>query len=525
MNILTTEDARFIDREVPKQLGISLEILMENAGRGIVDALWGEYDLFSLNNGRSINSFVLFICGTGNNGADGLVAARHLMEQGVPAQIVLVGDINKCSDLFAVQIERCKAMGCSIDMYDEFNDWSNVAIAVEGIMGTGFTGRLREVTIDILNDIDTMRSQYNFDLWAIDVPAGLDATTGHVAEGTLTYDYTVTFGAIKQGLLLYPGKAVGGTAVVAPLGAPWQQVLGERVRTITIDSDLAEKIINYRTPMAHKGVNGNTLIIGGSNDMIGAPILAAEAAVHSGAGKVTLAVPKIIKQIVQRRVIPEVMVSSTENNKELWDSVYGPDANINDEATFRKTIAEGVSKQLERDSDYKFMIDVRAYAEKKVGKLQFPDALLKRIMLSNNEDKGAEFVEKNYEQSIKELEWHLIRDRIAQANNIKIEDADVRESAAQMARAQFAQYGMNNVPDEYIDKYVNDMLKNRKDIEPFVDAALDQKLSAVLKTIVKLKKKSVSLDEFNKLIEPADTEKPVKAKRTKKADKAENEEK
>ena len=230
------------------------------------------------------------------------------MEQGVPAQIVLVGDINKCSDLFAVQIERCKAMGCSIDMYDEFNDWSNVAIAVEGIMGT-----------DILNDIDTMRSQYNFDLWAIDVPAGLDATTGHVAEGTLTYDYTVTFGAIKQGLLLYPGKAVGGTAVVAPLGAPWQQVLGERVRTITIDSDLAEKIINYRTPMAHKGVNGNTLIIGGSNDMIGAPILAAEAAVHSGAGKVTLAVPKIIKQIVQSRVIPEVMVTSTETNKELFD--------------------------------------------------------------------------------------------------------------------------------------------------------------------------------------------------------------
>ena len=319
MNILTTEDARFIDREVPKQLGISLEILMENAGRGIVDALWGEYDLFSLNNGRSINSFVLFICGTGNNGADGLVAARHLMEQGVPAQIVLVGDINKCSDLFAVQIERCKAMGCSIDMYDEFNDWSNVAIAVEGIMGTGLTGRLRDLTIDILHDIDTMRSQYNFDLWAIDVPAGLDATTGQIAEGTLTYDYTVTFGAIKQGLLLYPGKAVGGIAVVAPLGAPWLQVLGGQAKTITIDSDLAEKIINYRIPIAHKGVNGNALIIGGSNDMIGAPILAAEAAVHSGAGKVTLAVPQIIKQVVQSRVIPEVMVTSTENNKELFD--------------------------------------------------------------------------------------------------------------------------------------------------------------------------------------------------------------
>jgi NAD(P)H-hydrate epimerase len=319
MQILTTEDARYIDQEVPKQLGVSLEILMENAGRGIVDALWGQYDLFSLDNARSINSFVLFICGTGNNGADGLVAARHLLEQGVPVQIVLVGDTSKCSDLFAVQLERCEAMGCIIDMYDEFNDWSNVAIAVEGIMGTGLTGRLRDLTIDVLHDIDTMRSQYNFDLWAIDVPAGLDASSGQISEGTLTYDYTVTFGAIKQGLLLYPGKAIGGTVIVAPLGAPWQQVLVNRDSTITIDSDLAETLINYRVPMAHKGVNGNTLIVGGSSDMVGAPMLSAEAAVHSGAGKVTLCVPEIIKRAVQGRIIPEVMVTSINENHSIYE--------------------------------------------------------------------------------------------------------------------------------------------------------------------------------------------------------------
>ena len=319
MQILTTEDARYIDQEVPKQLGVSLEILMENAGRGIVDALWGQYDLFSLDNARSINSFVLFICGTGNNGADGLVAARHLLEQGVPVQIVIVGDTSKCSDLFAVQLERCEAMGCIIDMYDEFNDWSNVAIAVEGIMGTGLTGRLRDLTIDVLHDIDTMRSQYNFDLWAIDVPAGLDASSGQISEGTLSYDYTVTFGAIKQGLLLYPGKAIGGTAIVAPLGAPWQHVLVDRDSTITIDSDLAETLINYRVPMAHKGVNGNTLIVGGSSDMVGAPMLAAEAAVHSGAGKVTLGVPDTIKHVVQGRIIPEVMVTSIDENESLYD--------------------------------------------------------------------------------------------------------------------------------------------------------------------------------------------------------------
>ena len=219
---------------------------------------------------------------------------------------------------------------------------------------------------------------------------------------------------------------------------------------------------------------------------------------------------------------------NAENNKELWDSVYGPDANINDETAFRAAIAEGVSKQLERDSDYQFMIDVRAYAEKKVGDLQFPDALLKRIMLANNKDKGAEFVEKNYEASIKELKWHLVRDQIAKANNVKVEDADIRESAAQMARAQFAQYGMNNVPDEYVNNYVEEMMKKRENIDSFIEAALDRKLSVALKNVVKLKKKSVSLDEFNKLMMPAEeaaAEKPAKAKRTKKADKAEKEEK
>lgn len=362
MNILKTEDARFIDREVPKQLGVSLEILMENAGRGIVDALWGQYDLFSLDNARSINSFVLFICGAGNNGADGLVAARHLMEQGVPVQIVLVGDTSKCSDLFALQLERCEAMGCIIDMYDEFNDWSNVAVVVEGIMGTGLTGKLRDLTVDVLHDIDTMRSQYNFDLWAIDVPAGLDATTGQIAEGTLAYDYTVTFGAIKQGLLLYPGKAVGGIAVVAPLGAPWQKVLGDRDITVTIDSNLAEKLINYRIPMAHKGVNGNALIIGGSNDMIGAPILAAEAAVHSGAGKVTLGVPEVIKSVVQGRIIPEVMVTSTEAHKAMLEGrqvvAMGPGlGRTSDIPDFVDSILDSYEGPLVLDADALYALD------------------------------------------------------------------------------------------------------------------------------------------------------------------------
>lgn len=195
---------------------------------------------------------------------------------------------------------------------------------------------------------------------------------------------------------------------------------------------------------------------------------------------------------------------NAENNKELWDNVYGKEADIKDEKQFCETIATGLKGQLEGDSDYKFIQDVRAYAEKKVGKLQFPDAILKRIMLANNQDKGQEFVDKNYDMSVKELKWHLIKEQLAVANGVKVEDADVRESAIQMARVQFAQYGMNNVPDEYLKNYADEVLKKRENIDQFVEAALDRKLSATLKKVVKLKKKKVTLDEFNKLAAPAE---------------------
>ena len=159
-----------------------------------------------------------------------------------------------------------------------------------------------------------------------------------------------------------------------------------------------------------------------------------------------------------------------------------------------------MKEQLKGDSDYKFVQDLRTYCEKKVGDLTFPDALLKRIMLANNQDKGEEFVEKNYEQSVKELTWHLIKEQLAQANDIKVDDNDVRESARQMARAQFAQYGMTNVPEDYLNGYADEMLKKRENIDSFVEAALDRKLAAAIKKVVKLNTKTVTLDEFNKLV-------------------------
>jgi trigger factor len=189
-----------------------------------------------------------------------------------------------------------------------------------------------------------------------------------------------------------------------------------------------------------------------------------------------------------------------EVNQALFDKVFGEGA-VSDEKAFREKIAEQLKAQFAGSSDYKFMQDVRAHLEKKVGKLEFPEALLKRVMLQNNQDKGADFVEKNFEGSINELKWHLIKEKIVTAHEIKVEEADIKNVAKEAIRAQFAQYGMSNVPDDVLENYAAEQLKKRENIDNFVDRAVDLKLTETLKTVVKLNEKSVTLDEFNKLME------------------------
>ena len=184
----------------------------------------------------------------------------------------------------------------------------------------------------------------------------------------------------------------------------------------------------------------------------------------------------------------------------LFDNIYGKDV-VKSVEEFRKKIADGMTEQLKSNSDYKFLLDLRAYCEKKVGKLKFPDALLKRVMLQNNKDKRAEFVDKNFDASIKELEWHLIKEQLVAATGIKVEDADVRAAAKLQARIEFSRYGMSNVPEEYLDNYAAEMLKKREAVDGFVDRAVDYKLTEALKKVVKLNVKKVSLDEFNKMMQ------------------------
>ena len=186
-------------------------------------------------------------------------------------------------------------------------------------------------------------------------------------------------------------------------------------------------------------------------------------------------------------------------DQELFDRTFG-EGEVKSEKAFRERIAEGLKEQLSVDADYKFIQDVRAYCEKKVGDLQFPDALLKRIMLNNNKERDEEFVEKNYANSLKELTWRLIKDKLVAAHNIKVDDKDVLEAAKETARVQFAQYGMNNVPDDYVENYAKEIMKKRENVDGLVDRASDIKLCEALKKVVKLNEKEISLEDFNKMM-------------------------
>ena len=188
-----------------------------------------------------------------------------------------------------------------------------------------------------------------------------------------------------------------------------------------------------------------------------------------------------------------------EVNQQLFDRVFG-EGTCQDEKAFRQKISDSLQAQLVQNSDYKFLMDVRAYMEKKVGKLEFPEALLKRVMLQNNKDKEPDFVEKNFEGSIRELEWHLIKEQLVAAQEIKVEEADLKAIAKEAVRQQFAQYGMSEVPDDVLENYAAEQLKKRENIDNFVDRAVDVKLTEKLKTVVKLNEKSVSLEEFNKMM-------------------------
>lgn len=190
-----------------------------------------------------------------------------------------------------------------------------------------------------------------------------------------------------------------------------------------------------------------------------------------------------------------------EVDQKLFDSILGKDV-VKSEEEFRAQIKEDISKIYVEDSNYKFIIDAKDYCLKKVGALKFPIEIMKREMLQNAQgEEQKKGVEENFNKTLENREWALICTQLIEKLNVKINDATLKESAKSIARSQFVQYGMQNVPEEYIENYADSMLKDKKQYERLVGRAIDTELTKAIKNVVELNEKAISVEDFDKMLE------------------------
>lgn len=187
-------------------------------------------------------------------------------------------------------------------------------------------------------------------------------------------------------------------------------------------------------------------------------------------------------------------------SQELFDQMLGKDV-VKSEAEFRQFIANDIKRNFSSEAEYQFMQDVRSYVLGRIGEVEFPEAILKRFMKLRNADKGEEYVEENFKQSLPELLWHLAKEQLCDQLEVKVEHEDVLETAKAFTRLQFAQYGMINLPEESITNYAAEMLKNEQQAQGLVERTVENKLAAKVKETVTLKTKEVTMEEFRKLAE------------------------
>lgn len=190
----------------------------------------------------------------------------------------------------------------------------------------------------------------------------------------------------------------------------------------------------------------------------------------------------------------------SEIDQDLFDKVYGEGV-INSVEEFRAKIQENIQENLISDSEYKFGVDAQEMLVAKYNSLSFPDAFLKRWVLSSNENLTAEKLEEDYSKMITDLTWHLVKDKLSKSLNVKVEKEDVDNFAKKMAKAQFAQYGMIGMDDEIIANYAKDMLKKDDTLKNIVNKVAEVKIFEAVKEAVKLDTKEVSIEEFNKMFE------------------------
>jgi NAD(P)H-hydrate epimerase len=277
-----------LDRHTIETLGIPGDLLMESAGRAVADAVLAV---------RAGDAPVLVVCGAGNNGGDGLVAARHLHQLGVPVRVALLGDAARLRGDAAANARRARAVG----LIFEGERWRAPAagVIVDAIFGTGLARDVSGVPAASIRRIDAAREAHPgaVQVVAVDLPSGLCADTGQVRGVAVRADVTVTLGLPKLGLALEPGRSHAGRVQVARIG------IGDEAPGVAPGACVwtragAARRLPPRPAAGHKGTFGHALVVAGSEGKTGAAALAAQGAARIGAGLVTIACPAGVHDIL-----------------------------------------------------------------------------------------------------------------------------------------------------------------------------------------------------------------------------------
>lgn len=195
-----------------------------------------------------------------------------------------------------------------------------------------------------------------------------------------------------------------------------------------------------------------------------------------------------------------IVLRPAEHNQEFFDSVFGKDQ-VKDEEQYRAALKSMLQQQLVPDQNYRFSLDAKDVILKAVGDVELPDEILKDYLKQANEALNDENIDAEYDKMRPELIWELVREAIAAQLDIKVEQEDLMNTARMLARQQFAQYGMANVPDDVLDKYAADILKDKRSLERITNQTVDFKLFGGIHDAVTLDQKDVTVDEFNALFQ------------------------
>ncbi|HEX7879325.1 MAG TPA: NAD(P)H-hydrate dehydratase, partial [Candidatus Eisenbacteria bacterium] len=289
---------REIDRTAIQEMGVGSLDLMETAGRAVAEAVLAHF-------GAEEARRVLVVCGKGNNGGDGLVAARYFAAAGCRPRVVVIGSEAELSDDARAMLARWTATGGATEFLPDdgavmrfFQNPPACDVAVDALLGTGATGQPRGPVLEAIRGLNRLGRP----IAAIDIPSGIDADSGAVPGAAVDADLTVTLGLPKRGLWLYPARERAGVVEVADIGLPREASLSADVRDFLVQDEDAPAWLPAWPRNAHKGTRGRLLIVGGSEGLTGAPCLAAGAALRVGAGLVTVGAPSGLVDILAAKL-------------------------------------------------------------------------------------------------------------------------------------------------------------------------------------------------------------------------------